>query len=183
MANRSARIRAIKQGLRKFQFKEIKGDVGYSSTLEIENLRNLSAFIQRLPQQAKEAVKAKYRETLQLVSDDLYIALGEAMESKVWDWGYGDGDIVDTGALRDSLKLTVTNNSIVIDYNEDHAAIVYYGGYIHPYGNPNVRIYMPGRPWVDSVLTGNGPVEKFPFQATFKKYFDVLVQPELDRIK
>lgn len=150
---------------------------------EVKNIDKAIAKLNRVSQEVREEIKASYKKILGLVSDDLYIALGEAMESNVWKWDYGDGDIVDTGALRDSLELQVVENSILISYNQEYAGIVHFGGYIHPYGNPNVQIFMPGRPWIQSVLQGGGPVNRFDFTLAYAKYFDTIMTPILNKIK
>jgi len=116
-------------------------------------------------------IKEAHEAALKSIADDLYLSLGIAMESKVWGWDYGDGDIVDSGALRDSLSIEVQGSNINIRYEEEYAAIVYYGGYIHPYGNPYVQIYMPARPWIDAIFTGANGVPIFDFAGLYEKAF------------
>jgi len=123
----------------------------------------------------KDAIKQAHHQALLLMAEELEIALGIAMESQVWQWDYGNGDIIDTGKLRDSCNIVVTNDSVQIIYGEEYAGIVHYGGYIHPYGNPNVIIYMPARPWVQAVLVGGGPVPQFDIEGTYAKYAEPLV--------
>ena len=96
--------------------------------------------------------------------------LNKALEADVWSWprttlrqnGTTAGttrDIVDTGRLRDSLKVTTkflkTKTTFSIAYSAPYAALVHEGGYILPYGdsfkNP---MYIPGRPWISAVLDG-----------------------------
>jgi len=126
-----------------------------------------------------EALEKAHRAALVIVAEELELALGVAMEAKVWNWDYGDGDIVQTGQLRDSLAVTVQGDRIAVAYRGEYAAIVYYGGYINPYGNPNVQIYMPARPWVDAVINGNGPVGKFNFEAIYSNHFIQVLRSEL----
>ena len=118
---------------------------------------------------AAEANNA-HTQTLAALAPEIEQALTNAMNTKAYQWDYGDGDIVQTGQLRDSVQVTADSESIVVTYSAsssgdgtDYAAIVYYGGYIHPYGNPNVQVFMPGRPWIKHVLVGGYPgVEKVP---------------------
>jgi hypothetical protein len=102
-----------------------------------------------------------------LIADRLGAALDEAMASTAWGAGK---DIIDTGQLRDSLVITTTAGGISVKYTAPYAAIVHYGGYIVPYGNTNLqKIYIPGRPWVDSVMRGGGPVPVFDFESVYRE--------------
>ena len=108
------------------------------------------------------------------------------MNSKGYGWDYGDGDIVQTGKLRDSVDVYAGEESILIVYSAtnggyDYAAIVYFGGYIHPYGNTGVQIYMPGRPWIKHVLIGGGPVPKFPLTKRYLFHFQETLKSLLPR--
>ena len=96
--------------------------------------------------------------------------LNKAMESKTWDWpndtlrqnGSTAGrtrDIVDTGKLRDSLKVSTkflkTKTTFNVTYGAPYAALVHEGGYILPYGDSfKDPKYIPGRPWVTAALEG-----------------------------
>lgn len=107
-------------------------------------------------------------EASQIVASKLGEALDDAMESAVWRWNGGSRDIIDTGELKASRSITVISNRIEISYNVPYAGIVHYGGYILPYGNPNAsKVYLPARPWVDSVVLGRGPVPQFDFEAIY----------------
>lgn len=155
----------------------IKGDIVVKSA---GNFREFRSFVQKFPEQAQKAHKV----TLERLAEELEIALGIAMESKVWNdpaWPYGDGDIVQFGNLRDSLDIDVTESQISIAYREEYAAIVHFGGYIFLYGNPNVSVYMPARPWIKSVLLGGGPVEKFDFIGLYSKFFEEEMQRYLPK--
>lgn len=102
----------------------------------------------------------------QVIANSLGEALDAAMLSSEWAF---DRDIIDTGRLRDSLRITTTPGGIAIDYNVPYAALVHYGGYITPYGNKKLeKVYIPGRPWVESVLRGGGPVPKFDFEGIYR---------------
>jgi phage gpG-like protein len=95
----------------------------------------------------------------QRIAVDLKRALDDAMSSPVW----GGTDLVDTGALMASGRVSVSQNGITIAYDAPYAALIHYGGYIHPYGNVNLRVFLPPRPWVESLLFGGGPVQQFDF--------------------
>ena len=137
---------------------------------------------------AAEANNA-HTQTLAALAPEIKQALTNAMNTKAYQWDYGDGDIVQTGELRDSVQVTADSESIIVTYSAsssgdgtDYAAIVYYGGYIHPYGNPNVQIFMPGRPWIKHVLVGGYPgVEKFPLTDRYFYYFEKFLIAQLPK--
>ena len=112
-----------------------------------------------------------------IIITELGAALDAAMAASAWSWPSGAGDIIDTGTLRSSRSIKKTSNGFTIAYNQPYAAIVHYGGYIQPYGNPSAaKFYFPPRPWIDAVLNGNGPVPQFDFESAFKKAFDEVTQ-------
>ena len=146
--------------------------------------------LKRLKEKFPEAAKSAHNRTLHALAAEIKVALTDAMNSPVYDWDYGDGDIVQTGQLRDSIGMAVTENSITITYSAlssgdgtDYAAIVYFGGYIHPYGNTSVTVYMPARPWVKHVLTGGGPVPKFPLTDRYSYWFGKYLTEKLPDVK
>lgn len=103
----------------------------------------------------------------QIISNRLGEALDAAMMSSAWASGK---DIIDTGQLKDSLVITTTSGGIGVSYSAPYAALVHYGGYITPYGNQKLeKVYIAGRPWVDSVMRGGGPVEKFDFEGVYRE--------------
>jgi phage gpG-like protein len=103
----------------------------------------------------------------QLIANRLAAALDEAMESSAWGTGK---DIIDTGQLKKSLVITATASGVIVRYTAPYAAIVHYGGYILPYGNPKLdKVYIPGRPWVSSVMKGGGPVPVFDFESVYRE--------------
>lgn len=93
------------------------------------------------------------------VAVDLKAALDEAMMSPYW----GGQDIFDTGELLASGTVSVTDSGVTIAYSAPYAAFVHYGGYINPYGNATSRVYLPPRPWVESVLFGGAGIQPFDF--------------------
>ena len=101
---------------------------------------------------------------------DLEQALNEAMMSDVWPSLSGPTDIISTGELMSSGKVTANADGIKISYDTPYAMLVHYGGYVLPYGNSAAHmVYLPPRPWVDSVLNGNGPVKQFDFSKYYKE--------------
>lgn len=101
-------------------------------------------------------------------------ALDAAISSNVWSWPGGSRDIVETGELRDSLNVSISSNGLSVEYGAPYAALMHYGGYIQPYGNLKIdKVYIPGRPWADSVLLGGGPVSEFDWQTI---YSDAILQ-------
>lgn len=107
----------------------------------------------------------------QIIAQKLGEALDAALESAVWGWRDGTArDIVDTGKLKASRQITVEGRNIKISYDVPYAGLVHFGGYILPYGNQNAeKIYVPGRPWLDSVILGGGPVPKFDFESIYEQ--------------
>jgi hypothetical protein len=97
----------------------------------------------------------------QRIAIELKQALDGALSAGVWSTPSGRADIIDTGELLQSGRVDVTDNGVTISYTAPYAALVHFGGYINPYGNTSARVYLPPRPWVDSVLRGGGPVPQF----------------------
>jgi phage gpG-like protein len=93
------------------------------------------------------------------IAFDLKKALDDAIRSGVWQ----GTDIFETGSLMESGTVIVGANGVTVSYDAPYAAIVHYGGYINPYGDVNRRIYLPPRPWLESVMLGGGPVAQFNF--------------------
>lgn len=110
-------------------------------------------------------ISARFESAVNGASENIAInlksALDEALESSVWGTLSGTADIYDTGLLLKSGSVVSTGDGIAISYTAPYASLVHYGGYIHPYGNTNTKVYLPPRPWIQSVLTGNGPIPKF----------------------
>ena len=105
------------------------------------------------------------------VEKNLKIALDKAMTS-MWTWTEGSRDIVDTGKLKNSLKITAIFNqtkvSWQIQYRTPYAAFVHYGGVIKPYGNKNARdVLIPARPWIQAIMEGSHGQEKFDIKTPF----------------
>lgn len=149
---------------------------GQEAVLELPRLnikfkfttKNVEEFTARLPAIINDAHKKAIKDLIPLLRE----ALDSAMESNVWDWDGDSRDIVDTGELKRSLKISVDeNNNLHIVYDKDYAAIVHYGGYFNAFGNKNATRYYPGRPWVKSVIEGGGPVPQFDFTGHYRSFF------------
>ncbi len=99
-----------------------------------------------------DGIEAQHQKGIEAVQRAVEINLDKSM-SRSWGWISGSRDIVDTGALKDSLEMNISSDSFSVSYNEPYANLVHYGGYINPYGNPNARVYLPGRPWVETTFS------------------------------
>lgn len=121
-------------------------------------------------------LQPRINRAMELASQDIALEanrlLPMAMRNSAWGFTGGRRDIVDTGVLMQSMDVKMTSAGLQISYSEPYAALVHYGGYIQPYGNRNAElVYLPGRPWVDAVLTGNGPVESIDYDAIYRNAF------------
>lgn len=116
----------------------------------------------------EDAIKAE----LQQISAELKMALDAALDAPVWAWNGGARDIYDTGALKASGTVEIRGLEIIVRYSAPYATLVHNGGYIYPYGNKSAQpIFLPGRPWVRSVLYGGGPVPQFDFVGAIQRAF------------
>lgn len=108
------------------------------------------------------------------VSASLKKALDDSIDSS-WAWNNGLArDIVDTGRLKDSLKIVTkfsqTKVGFEVQYNTPYAAYVHYGSVIQPYGNKNAAsVVLPARPWVEAVFEGSYGQPKFDMLAPFDR--------------
>jgi hypothetical protein len=122
--------------------------------------------LQKIGQQVERAISSANETISQRLAD----ALDQAMRSQVWGTSGGNADIIDSGALSASLNVTVSGTQINVSYGEPYANLVHYGGYILPYGNASLeKVYVPPRPWVQSVLQGGGPVPRFDFESIYRQ--------------
>ena len=103
------------------------------------------------------------------ITTDLKKELDQAIKSPIWNSNNGTTDIYDTGQLMDSGTVTASERGITISYDAPYAALIHYGGYIHPYGKETERIYLPPKPWVDAVLNGYGGIRAFDFAKYYKE--------------
>lgn len=126
-------------------------------------MQQMEPLIQRYGEQLIQGV-------LDQIARELKAALDQALRAPVWAWNDGARDIVDTGALMASGQVLTTGLQLSVVYGADYAMLVHNGGYIYPYGNKNLQpIFLPGRPWIRSVLFGGGPVEQFDFTAALNR--------------
>jgi hypothetical protein len=103
------------------------------------------------------------------IATELKASLDEALKSGIWETIGGAADIYDTGELLQSGSVISNGNRIIISYDAPHAALVHYGGYITPYGNnASEKVYLPPRPWIESVLSGGNTIEEF----NLAKYYE-----------
>jgi phage gpG-like protein len=136
-------------------------------------LQEYEVGIRDLPSDLRKAAN----KATDMIIAELGAALDSAMAASVWSWPGGSRDIIDTGALRSSRSIKKAGNGFTITYNQPYAAIVHYGGYIQPYGNPKAaKFYFPPRPWIDSVLNGSASIPQFDFESAFRKAFDEVTQ-------
>ena len=153
-------------------------DGAIGAAIKIKSAADFTS-LKTLATKFKKEANLAHAQTLRSLAPEIKDALTAAMNTKAYDWDYGDGDIVDTGQLRDSVQVVADDVSIMVTYSAqssgdgtDYAALVYYGGYA-PYGNPNIQVFMPARPWIKHVLVGGYPgVEKFPLTERYLYYFE-----------
>lgn len=160
------------------KIKGFKGTAKFNFKFNIDGLEELGPFLQyvdKLPDKVEEA----HHKTMQVVAQRLKEALDEAMESPIWQWTSDVRDIIDTGALKASGRVSYnrSSQSISISYGEEYAAIVHYGGYIKSGYNADVQIYYPDRPWISAVLNGTNGINQFPFAAIYKTSFFSYFKP------
>lgn len=170
----SAAIKQIIKAIENLEEKEglTKVKLALEGSTDFTRLRTYAS-------QFRRQANIAHTKALAALAPEIKEAITEAMNTKAYGWDYGDGDIVQTGQLRDSVEVVSDDESIIVTYSAiskgdgyDYAAIVYYGGYIHPYGNPYIQVYMPKRPWVQHVLKGgHSGVKQFPLADRYLFYF------------
>ena len=135
--------------------------IGFDSDIELDE--------DIIDEQAiKDEARAEIDALMGKLAREVKSALDVALYAPVWTWNDGTRDIFDTGELVRSGIVTASPDGIVVSYIAPYANLVHYGGYIRPYGNKSARpVYLPGRPWIDSVLYGGGPVPQFDFERFF----------------
>lgn len=154
------------------KIKGSKGSAKFNIKLDMDGLDDLKdflAYVDALP----EKIEAAHHKTMQVVALRLKEALDDAMSANVWQWTSDTRDIIDTGALRESGRVSYNSSSqnISIIYGEAYAAIVHYGGYVKSGYNSDVQIYYPARPWIQAVLKGTNAIPLFPFVQIYKETF------------
>lgn len=154
------------------KIKGFKSSVGFNFKYEIDGLEDVAGFSKAMDALPSK-IEAAHHRTMQIIAVLLKGALDDAMLSPIWQWTNDTRDIIDTGALMASGRVTYSKatQNISIDYGEEYAAIVHYGGYIKSGYNPDVQIFYPARPWIDSVLNGGNGIPPFPFNEIYKQTF------------
>lgn len=110
----------------------------------------------------------KIEKVFEQVARDYAIAQVYELEEDKWAWNrvtvrrngtvvFTPRNIVDTGDLRNSLSLKIQSESAVYRYSLPYAAIVHEGG-----KTAKGKIY-PARPWTQSALDEDPPIDNFFF--------------------
>lgn len=174
MARNRAQFQSLRKALKSLNvatntFDKAKGKVVTKFKIDVKTstIDKVLGMTEKFP----DAARVAFKKTLEVLANDLLATLDENMEAAAWNWNGDTRDIIDTGALRDSGKVFVDGEDIVITYSEDYAAIVHFGGYIRSGFNPEIQIYYPPRPWVTATLTGDGPVPGFDFDGELRRNF------------
>lgn len=143
------------------RFQAGAGGIGVNVKATASGGDNLKGDLQRAHEEAMRSLAGP-------ISDYL-----DAMMSAGWGWSDGARDIVDTGQLQNSGRVTVSGDNIVIQYSADYANLIHYGGYIQPYGNLNIeKVYIPGRPWISATFgLAPGPLPPFDIGAAYEDAF------------
>jgi hypothetical protein len=137
---------------------------------------------------AKKAFTTGALRASSIVERELPSALTRALESSVWGpfnpkypynrkngelVGSGMRDMIDMGGLHDSLKIKTkflaTKTQTIVSYSAPYARLTHEGGVIQPYGNATAAaVVLPARPWIKSVLTGDGPVPQYNYSQVYQ---------------
>lgn len=152
---------------------ELKMPKNRKNTLRVSGLIRISKFAAKgdkadaVVDPVLREIEKAFDQASAIMVSRLGDALDAAMSSTAWPSGK---DIIDTGKLISSRRITYKNGSIDIAYNVPYFGIVHFGGYIHPYGNKNAeKIYIPGRPWITYTVEGGGPVPQFDFEGLYEE--------------
>jgi phage gpG-like protein len=141
--------------------KKTNMNLGLRVNIEAEYDENIAEELKKF---AETEIEKSLEDSFEKIKEPLTQALNEAMQAS-WGWEGGSRDIINTGELMNSLKIEINGKNISITYDSPYAMLVHYGGYIMPYGNSSIeKVFIPGRPWVDAVLNGGGPVPQFKFE-------------------
>jgi hypothetical protein len=79
--------------------------------------------------------------------------------------------IVDSGQLKQSLNFELDRKGLEArwTWNEDYAAAVHEGAYIHPFQNPDKVVQIPARPWTLAVIEGGTNAVGLPVYPVAKR--------------
>lgn len=154
-----------------FKLAELVG--AFAKEQELSGSINLGGIIKLTAKQSKQRLDADFiandlRAAINSASTRIAVDLKAALDSAMKSWP--GGSIVDSGELLASGSVTVTPEGLTISYDAPYAALVHFGGYIVPFGNESAsRVYLPPRPWVESVINGGGPVPQFDFVSYYEQ--------------
>lgn len=150
---------------------KLQGALKVEAVFSRNELKELLKIFKEFPGIADRAVNY----AMKSMAPELKQALDDAMDSPVWKWQTTASndfrDIVDTGELKRSGRVFYRDKGLQIRYGAVYAVIVHYGGYVGSGYVPGLKIYYPPRPWIDAVVNGTGPVDRYPFETNFLKYF------------
>jgi len=156
--------------------KSAKVTIAFNFSVDIlDTVQQLKKAIDIMEKKSKNLEEAHHL-AMEVVALKLKKALDAAMDAEVWQWIDDTRDIIDTGALKNSGRVTYnrSSRSLSILYAEEYAGIVHYGGYIKSGYNADVQIYYPARPWIESTIRGENGIQKFPigeiYLTEFKKH-------------
>ena len=133
------------------------------------------------PKQANKVIFAAVEKAFRTCAAELDGRFDAAISQSVWDWprdtqrGLGGSslaakakaakagkgntvgtprNIVDSGDLKSRKMMNINGLSAEWSWNIDYAAAVHDGARINPWGNKNVTVTLPARPWTNAVLEG-----------------------------
>jgi hypothetical protein len=146
---------------------------------------------------ARRAEQAAER-AMEIVLGELNAAFRESFDFKAWDWPrdlptrgldgtlaekakkYRQGkgkragnprNLIDEGNLRRAASWQMSGKyQAAYKWSAEYATLVHQGGWIRPWGNDNVRILIPARPWTRAVLGQEqvSAIKPFPFEKRLK---------------
>ena len=134
-----------------------------------------------IPADATQQLVKAAEEGFHAVAGELNVRFKEALSANVWTWprqskrGISGGtlsevarnwsnanyntpqqrNIWDSGNLSRSGMYDVSGLKAEYIWTADYAAWVHDGATIHPFGNKNKQVRLPGRPWTTAVLEGH----------------------------
>lgn len=129
------------------RIKEISTGLEEASFTASANISN-PTFNMRLDFSGIEGFEANLNALVSQVLREIAADLKGKLDASIVAFG-----LVKTGKLKNSLVIDVTSQGITIDYKAPYAALINYGGYVIPYGNPKAKpVYIAPKPWFDAVL-------------------------------
>ena len=168
--------KGLKDLIRNFEDLEKIGSIKKSARIRVKSKNNAKVLLReyaKFSENIFKKVKESHAYAMGQVAIKLKKALDDALLSQGWNWIDGTRDIVSSGDLMESgrVEYDEASDQISIQYDNDYAGIVHYGGYIKSGYNANVQIFYPARPWIDSVLEGGNGIQAFDFGGEYEKAF------------